>query len=205
MKDRTLDYYNTHPELFVSDTVDANMSAAQNIFLAAVSQENQPLNTIRLLDYGCGSGRDTKRFLELGYQVEALDGSEELVKIASEYTGIPVRLQLFQELEDVNRFDGIWACASILHVEKGELSDIFRRVSRALKNNGVFYSTFKYGTFCGERNGRYYTDLNEEEFTAICKTVPEFRIEKTWISNDVRPGRSEEKWLNVIVRKVTDE
>ena len=80
-----------------------------------------------ILDFGCGSGRDAKAFLELGFSVEASDGSEELCRRASELTGIPVKRMLFSELSAADRYDGIWACASILHLPRFQCAGEDRR------------------------------------------------------------------------------
>ena len=191
----TLDYYNQNSQHFVHDTQDVKFTDIQDYFLSYLKPR------ALILDFGCGSGRDTKYFLEKGYSVEAIDGSEEMVKIAREYTGIEVKQMLFQDLNETERYDGIFACASILHVPSVELPDIMRRIYRALKQNGIAYISFKYGTFEGERNGRYFTDLNEEKLRALVKEVPGFTVESIRITGDARPGRSDEKWLNVILRK----
>ena len=160
-----------------------------------------------ILDFGCGSGRDSKYFLSKGYKVEACDGSEEMVRIASETAGIPVRRMLFEELSEVERYDGIFACASILHVPYAGLSDILARVERALKTGGILYVSFKYGTFEGERNGRYFTDMTMERLEECLKACggenagSKLEIVESRITGDVRPGRGDEKWLNVILRK----
>ena len=153
------------------------------------------------MDYGCGSGRDTKYFLNQGYKVTAIDGSQELCKLASEYTGIPVKHMLFQDLDEKEAYDGIWACSSILHVPANELRDIIKKMANALRAHGIIYTSFKYGTFEGERNGRYFTDMTEETFAKLIQDMDELEIEEQWITSDVRPGRGEEKWLNLILRK----
>ena len=155
-----------------------------------------------ILDFGCGSGRDTKYFLELGYQIEAIDGSEELCKVASKYTGITVKKMLFTELSEVQKYDAVWACSSILHASSDELVNIMKKIWSALKDNGFIYTSFKYGTFEGERNGRYFTDMTEESLSVLLTKVTGFNIEEQWITSDVRPGREEEKWLNVILKKI---
>ena len=99
----------------------------QNAFLEKLAPASY------ILDFGCGSGRDTAYFLSRGYQVDATDGSEELCRFASDYTGIKVKHQLFQELEEVEKYDGIWACASILHLAKCELLEVLHKMCRALK------------------------------------------------------------------------
>lgn len=154
-----------------------------------------------ILDFGCGSGRDAKYFLGQGFQVDAIDGSEELCKLASEYTGIPVKQMLFQELNAVEHYDGIWACSSILHLPLDELTQVLENMATALKPNGIIYTSFKYGSFAGERNGRYFTDMTETSFAALMQNIISLETEEQWITSDVRPERGEEKWLNVILRK----
>ena len=154
-----------------------------------------------ILDFGCGSGRDTKYFLDKGCRVTATDGSAELCRQASVFTGIEVQEMLFQELDDIDTYDGIWACSSILHLPKNELLLVIRKMSDALKSTGVIYTSFKYGDFEGVRNGRYFTDFNEDSFKKFIAGIPELTIEDHWITGDVRPGRSDERWLNLILRK----
>lgn len=193
---KTLSYYNTNTSSFVESTQSVQITEAWSRFTA-----NLPSSSI-ILDFGCGSGRDTKYFLEHGYQVEAIDGSEELCKVASAYTGITVKKQLFTELSEVQKYDAVWACSSILHASSDELVIIMKKIWTALKDDGLFYTSFKYGTFEGERNGRYFTDMTEESLSVLLTKVTGFNIEEQWITSDVRPGREEEKWLNVILRKI---
>ncbi len=194
-ENKTLEYYNQNSQSFTSTTVGVEFSEIQDTFLGYLKEGSL------ILDFGCGSGRDTRYFLNKGYNVEAIDGSEEMVRIASENTGIEVRQMLFQELDEREKYDGIFACASILHVKASDLPDIMTRMHNALKKNGILYVSFKYGTFEGERNGRYFTDMTEEKFDALLREVPPFIKEQETITEDVRPGRSNEKWLNVFLRK----
>ena len=191
----TLTYYNQNATQFYSTTVSVEFTATQQRFLSHLPEP------ATILDFGCGSGRDTKAFLDQGYRVEAIDGSIELCKLATIHTGIQVRHMLFQELSAVNKYDGIWACSSILHLPKDELSGVMRKMSAALKPNGIIYTSFKYGTFSGERNGRYFTDMTEETFAEFIRDIDELQIEEQWITSDARPGRGEEQWLNLILRK----
>ena len=108
---------------------------------------------------------------------------------------------LFGELDKIDTYDGIWACSSILHLPKNELFSVIRKMCNALKGTGVIYTSFKYGDFEGERNGRYFTDFVEETFQEFMKGIPELTIENYWITGDVRAGRGDEKWLNLILRK----
>ena len=196
MKESTLEYYNSKAKDFVSGTVDVAFTEIQDLFIEYIPAGG------KILDFGCGSGRDTKYFLSKGYDVDATDGSEELCKIASEYAGVQVKQMLFEELNAIEEYDGIWACASILHVEKNQLPDVMKKISIATKTGGVVYESFKYGDFEGIKNGRFFTYLTEESFGKLLKAVPELVIEKLWISADVRAERGEERWLNIVLRKL---
>ena len=191
----TLGYYDSHADKFYKSTVNIEFTTMQEKFLTKLEKGSN------ILDFGCGSGRDTKYFFEQGYNVEAIDGSAELCKLASEYTGIKVRNIFFQNLSEVDKYDGIWACSSILHLPVGELDEVMKKMVIALKKNGIIYTSFKYGTFAGERNGRYFTDMTEEVFAVFLSGIDGLKIEEQWITSDVRPGRGEEKWLNLILRK----
>ena len=116
-------------------------------------------------------------FLGYGYQVDAIDGSEELCKIASDNTGIQVKNMMFQELTEINRYDGIWACSSILHLPIVKLKEVMHKMVKALKRKGIIYTSFKYGNFEGERNGRYFTDMTEEKSDEFIKKKPLLQCE----------------------------
>lgn len=191
----TLTYYNQNAQTFAATTVAVDFAATQARFMAFLPYGGS------ILDFGCGSGRDTKYFLGQGFQVTAIDGSVELCKLASQYTGIPVKHMLFQELDEVEQYDGIWACSSILHLPPEELPPVLKKMAVALKPYGIIYTSFKYGDFAGERNGRYFTDMTETGFAELMHGIATLEIEEQWITSDVRPGRGEEKWLNVILRK----
>ncbi len=193
--DNTLKYYEENANQFVQGTVSVDFKQTQDKFLGKLKIGDS------ILDFGCGSGRDTKYFADKGFQVEATDGSLELCKLASEHTGIPVRLMLFEELNELEKYDGIWACSSILHLSKDALAKVLKKMADALKGKGVIYTSFKYGEFEGERNGRYFTDFTIETFKEYLQEIPEIQMEEYWITSDVRPGRGEEKWLNLILRK----
>ena len=191
----TIDYYEQNAKSFIEGTLNVDFTEIQDAFLGLLPEKAM------ILDFGCGSGRDLKCFLERGYSVDAMDGSLELCKAASNYTGIEVKHMYFHELDEYEKYDGIWACASILHVKKEELPEIIRKMSLAAKANGIIYLSFKYGDFEGERNGRYFTDMTEEPMEELLADFPEFTVEKQWITGDVRVGRGDERWLNMILRK----
>ena len=191
----TLDYYNENASDFAASTAAVDFSAVQDRFLALLPEG------ACILDFGCGSGRDAKCFLDKGFIVEAIDGCSEFCRIASDYTGIPVRNELFEELSAESAYDGIWACSSILHVSKAELPNVFGKMVRALRSAGVIYTSFKYGDYDGMRNGRHFSDFTESSFAEFLREVEGLALEDQWVTGDVRPGRGEEKWLNLILRK----
>ena len=191
----TLEYYNTNAEDFVHGTIDVDFRETQERFLKHIPTKG------RVLDFGCGSGRDAKYFHARGFEVDAVDGSEELCKLASEYVGIPVRQMLFSELRAEEEYDGIWACASILHLSSSELRDVLLKMIKALKNGGILYASFKYGEYEGMRNGRYFTDFTERSFERYIADIENVKTVESWTTGDVRPGRGDEKWLNFILQK----
>ena len=195
-KDLTIEYYNNEANKFFENTVSVDFSRIQDLFLQRVKPGD------RILDLGCGSGRDSRAFLECGYKVVAVDGSKELAKIAGEYIGQDVIVEDFREYEPEGTFDGIWACASLLHLPKEDIASVMRKMALHLAENGCFYVSFKYGTFAGERNGRYFTNMTEESFKELLEEVPGLAIEEFFVSEDVRPGRESERWLNVMMRKL---
>lgn len=192
---KTIDYYNKNAKEFTESTQNVDMSKTYALF----EKYLKPKATI--LDLGCGSGRDSKYFIEEGYNVVAIDGSKELCDIASKYIGQQVINMYFNELEYQDEFDGIWACSSLLHIANKKISNIFKLLRNALKEEGIIYASFKYGEFEGERNGRYFSDFTEEKIDKILKDVNGLKVIEKAITLDARKDRTEEKWLNVIIKK----
>jgi cyclopropane fatty-acyl-phospholipid synthase-like methyltransferase len=190
----TIEYYEKNAQDFAASTADIEFPELQDIFLAELK------NGASVLDFGCGSGRDTCYFLKKGYKVTALDGSAELCRIAEEKTGNPVIQMDFNDFDEQDRYDGIWACSSILHLSKQELKQVLVHMEQALHKGGIIYTSFKYSEFEGMRNGRYFADFTEDSFRAFISEVEQLTVEKLWVTSDVRPGRQDEKWLNMILR-----
>lgn len=193
---RTLDYYDRHAEAYRDDTVNVSMKYSYDRFLFYLPK------TGRLLDFGCGSGRDAKYFMSRGFAVDAVDGSAVQAELTSAWLGQPVRVMDFADLSEENAYEGIWACASILHCPWDELQDVFAKMMKALKKEGVIYSSFKLGDFEGWRDERYYTDLTVERLFQLLKDFDNCLLLECWKSHDQRPGRFDEMWLNFIVRRI---
>lgn len=191
---KTIDYYSIHVEQFIQVTLNVDMEDLYQPFL-----ESLPTNA-HILDLGCGSGRDTLAFINKGYIVDAIDYSEVLVKKSSELTGVNVRNQSFYELDDNDQYDGVWACASLLHCDRNRLRDVLKRILNALRRGGVCYMSFKYGSTDREKDGRSFTDLNEVQSQDLLEQFLNVEILKQWITVDKRPDR-DEKWLNILWKK----
>ncbi|MPW27072.1 methyltransferase domain-containing protein [Alkalibaculum sp. M08DMB] len=193
---KTLNYYNEFYKAFITNTLDANASNLHHYFLKHLPKGST------ILDLGCGSGRDSKAFIEEGYQVYAIDGSQELCNFASEYIGQEVICKTFEQLDYEGNFHGIWACASLLHIPYVDLPKVIQKISKALKPDGYLYASFKYGDFEGERNGRYFTDLTESRLADLIEPLKELSILETMITSDIRADKEDEKWLNIIFKKI---
>ena len=189
-------YYDENAEPFFADTAFVDLSDGRRRFVAALPPRG------RVLDAGCGSGRDALAFRELGFDVTAFDGSAAMVAKASAHTGLTVLHLDFAELTWCEAFDGIWANASLLHVPRRDLPDIMRGLRAALVPGGVWELSFKLGR--GERQtpGRLFTDLDEPAARALIAEVGGLETLAITISYDVRPGRENEGWTNLLVRRM---
>lgn len=190
----TIEYYNQYADEYVDDTLYADMSDARNKFLSYVPEGGT------ILDFGCGSGRDSKAFLNVGYQVVPLDGSPALCDSAQQLLDQPIVCCNFQDYLATTHFDGIWACASLLHLKEDELSPVLAQLIKSLKLGAPLYMSFKYGDYSGERNGRWFTDMTEERMQELMKSFSDLQLVEQWVTADVRPERAE-KWLNSIYRR----
>jgi SAM-dependent methyltransferase len=192
----TINYYDSHAKEYCDLTRHRDMSA----FIAHFLAELPP--AAHILDAGCGSGRDTKLFLDRGYRVTAIDASSELARLAAQYTNQPCKILRFQEMEFHEEFDGIWACASLLHIPKRDMYDIIPRFIRALKPSGIFYLSVKEGD--GERiadDGRFYCDYARESLQELCAHFPALHELAFWRTEEIRSGGNRQPWLSLLSRK----
>ena len=194
----TLDYYNKKAKEFSSRTIARDMAPHRNRFLKYLP------TGARILDAGCGSGRDTKAFLQSGYSVVAFDASEELVRISKEVTGLETLQLRFQDLSFVDEFDGIWANASLLHVPYDELTEVLRRLHCSLKQSGILYASFKKGNKHRQVEERHFYDHDENTLNPLIKGL--FTLEVFWNSEDTGIAANvTNEWYQVILRKIEGE
>ena len=188
------DFYSKNSVSFFEDTVNVDLTDLYLPFISCLP------NKAKVLDAGCGSGRDALAFLRMGYQVDAFDASAEMVKLASDLTGINVHQKRFEDIKVVNHYDGIWCCASLLHVPLSDLPKVMTKLARALKTGGSWYISFKYGNSERKKDGRHFTDLNEKLLKQLLTYIGNVKIITVWITEDLRPHRFD-KWLNAILKK----
>jgi superfamily II DNA or RNA helicase/HKD family nuclease/SOS-response transcriptional repressor LexA len=195
--DETTQYYRKFAAEFFDSTVAVDMSPIRDRFATML------VAGARVLDAGCGSGRDAMAFAQQGFRVSAFDASPELAELASSHCGFKVDVQAFQDVDEVHAYDGIWCCASLLHVEPAEMPDVLARLWTALTPGGVLYASFKSGVGTRLHGGRRFTDADESQVVDWLAGLPVVGPSEIWSTDDQRPDRFE-KWTNVLVRKLAD-
>ena len=190
----TIEYFDQNAERCFADAFTITERTNQDHFLSYVKPGG------RILDFGCGSGRDTAYFRRQGYDVTPTDGSREMCRLASDYLGTPVRVLEFGELDDVDAYDGIYAPASIMHIEYDRLLEVLPRMARALHQGGVAYVSFKYGETDGYLGKRYYTNMTEERLARMLETVPQLEVVEQGIFGNEHPDQPDFRWLYAYLR-----
>ena len=192
----TLDYYNKNSEEYFNSTLNVDMTNTYKEFLKLVPEGG------KILDLGCGSGRDSMNFIKLGYEVTAVDGSKELAKKASALLGKEVIASTFEELELKEKFHGIWACASLLHIKREDLKIVLNNLYNNLDDKGVFYMSFKYGEkeYVDDKN-RYFNCFTDESIISFINENTKYNILGLYITEDKLGRVNEVKWLNLICNK----
>ena len=187
------EYYDNNAERFISDTIDVDMNAHYERFLAYLN------DGASILDAGCGSGRDSLAFKNMGYRVQAFDASSAMVEATRSLDNVPVEKMTVQSAVFDATFDGIWACASLLHVPRTELSTVLENLVSYLNVGGIIYASFKYGLDERQKGGRYFNDQTETSLVKNIDAISNLEIVEQWTSGDRRTGRSDEKWLNCLL------
>lgn len=191
----TLDYYERYAIPYYEQTIDLDLSEIMQEFVKLLPEDAE------VLDLGCGSGRDTKALEEHGFYVTPMDGSAKMCELAEIYTDREVLHLTFEEMDFREVFDGIWACASLVHVPGEDMQRILGKVLEALKPGGVLYFSVYEGERDGVYGGRYYCDYTEKSLKHLLYHFHHAEVIDIWHTDDVRRDKEEHQWLNVLIRK----
>lgn len=191
----TIEYYNQNSDVYINGTFNVNMNHLYNEFEKYLSIGDS------ILDVGCGSGRDSKYFLQKKYKVTSIDASKQMCERAKLIANNEVIQMKAENINFENEFQAVWACASLLHVSKNYMLQTMIKIMAALKDDGIFYGSWKYGT--GERfsKGRYFMDYTEKTLQELLSGIDNISVLKLWITSDVRSEKDKERWINVIIKK----
>ena len=162
MDNITIDIYNKNAAKYANLDIDKVSLKAYREFSSLL-----PKNGI-VLDYGCGPGYFSKKFLADGFQVNAFDASEKMIEIASMETRVNWWLGDFKSFRATTLYDGIWANFSLLHAPKKEIFQLIRTIFKSLKPRGLFSLGLKLGI--GEKRdkiGRKYSYFEEQEIRSM--------------------------------------
>lgn len=193
--DDTITYYDHNSVAFVESTINVDVSELYRPFEELLRHGD------KILDLGCGSGRDSRYFAQQGYVVVAVDPSQAMCEQTRTYACVPVYRMKAEEMQFSNEFDAVWACASLLHVSRDKQEVALCRIANSLKNGGIIYCSWKYGDQDRIVDGRDFTDMNEIILRDIIKKVTGLIILNVWITCDVRDDKHTQKWLNALLVK----
>lgn len=188
-------FYEKNGDAYADETLFIDMSDVYERFEVYLKDGDN------ILDAGCGAGRDSKHFLEKGYDVTSFDGCKKLTQRASSFIGKSVLNMKFTELNYNEDFNAIWACSSLIHLTRKAFVKVLLKFYEALKPEGHVYISLKYGDSERVEDGRVFTSYTQSLVKDIIDTKTPFKIEEIWITSDKRAGRESEKWLNVILYK----
>lgn len=194
-RDEVIRYYDNNCDSYAQETLSLDLHRRYEGFLSLLPGK------AKILDAGCGAGRDTKAFLDKGHTVVAFDGSKELVKLASAHTGIDVHHAFYENVYFPMRFHGIWACASFVHLTPDELKNVLFRMETLLRFEGHLFMSLKYGKGFYEASGRVFYRYTLDTIASVITKPLVFEFVDSSVSEDGRAGHEGEKWLNVILRK----
>ncbi len=187
-------YYESNAERYAAETFSANMSKQYQRLLPLLK------NGGKILDVGSGSGRDACYFQKQGYQVTALEPSKNLGREIRKVFSGEIVCSDIQSYQPTERYDGIWACASLIHLQEEEVLCFFRKIDMYLNDSGIVYASGKSGISTGEvADGRFFLDFTEQLVEKILTVNKQLKLEQLWYTEDAR-GRGELRWLNVVLR-----
>ena len=201
----TLDYYNANAGDYVrkNHSLEAPIARART-FAQTLLAGAWPGNTVRVLDAGSGSGRDTLVFMEAGLDVDAFDGSEAMAKASTALTGKETRVMRFEDLKlPEDHYDGIWAMASLLHVQREDLPRVMSTLGAALKPGGLLVAGFKHGTQerLDPRQGRRFTDMTDGTVADLIEQIGGFEFVESRVDTPPETQTNQEPWYLVTLRR----
>lgn len=194
--DETVKYYEEHAQEFIESTISADVTELYELFEKHLTPDSI------ILDLGCGSGRDSKYFVEKGYRVVAIDPSAAMCEQTRELAHIPVYQMKAEQMNFSNEFDAVWACASLLHVPLEEQKNVLQKITEALKPGGVLYASWKYGEGKQIQDERCFINMNEKDLYDILTKIKKLGIIKIWETQDVRNNRKHQKWINILMKRI---
>ena len=190
------EYYEINAKQYAAATFSADMSEQYRRFLPLLKEG------VRILDVGSGSGRDACCFQKMGYQVTALEPSKNLCREIRKVFPGEVICSDIQNYRPRERYDGIWACASFLHLQEEEVLCFFEKIDLYLNDNGIVYLSGKNGIPTGKaEDGRYFLEFTEELVGKILAVNERVKMEELWYTEDVS-RRDGFRWMNVMFRIV---
>ncbi|MFH1850136.1 MAG: methyltransferase domain-containing protein [archaeon] len=193
----TLDAYNKFAEYYSNYTYD-------KISQYHLTQLMSYLNGKKVLDAGCGSGRDVQYLTAEGLKVVGIDYSDQMISQAKKrFKKGNFRVMDFEKMEFPDAsFNGIWCCASLIHIPKRNLPNVLKEFSRILSDDGILYVSVKDGE--GERMIRY-KKLNHEKALFVYFTQQEIENFLSHAGFTILHSSPEEVnssvWINIYARK----
>ena len=194
--DKTIDFYNKNAENYCSKTIGIDLTQIYEKFLKYIPKQGA------ILDLGCGSGRDSLYFLKNGFDVTSMDASIEMVKLSSKLINQKTIHRKIEDIDFKDKFDGIWACASLLHINKNATVDVYNKLLSALKIEGILYASYKYGTNTMVKEGRYFNNYDENSFSEMIKNIKSLELIEFWTTLDLRQEGNNQKWLNILLKRI---
>ena len=194
--DKTIDFYNKNAENYCSKTIGIDLTQIYEKFLKYIPKQGA------ILDLGCGSGRDSLYFLNNGFDVTSMDASIEMVKLSSKLINQKTIHRKIEDIDFKDKFDGIWACASLLHINKNATVDVYNKLLSALKIEGILYASYKYGTNTMVKEERYFKNYDENSFSEMMKNIQSLEQIEFWTTLDLRQEGNNQKWLNILLKRI---
>ena len=194
--DKTIDFYNKNAENYCSKTIGIDLTQIYEKFLKYIPKQGA------ILDLGCGSGRDSLNFLNNGFDVTSMDASIEMVKLSSKLINQKTIHRKIEDIDFKDKFDGIWACASLLHINKNATVDVYNKLLSALKIEGILYASYKYGINTMVKEERYFNNYDENSFSEMIKNIKSLELIEFWTTLDLRQEGNNQKWLNILLIRI---